>query len=123
MLSESDNAPPKIDLSSFTTADGLVVSTKDRIIKDVPAPAVSIPTDEQFWSDRPGLPDIAFLKDHFYREGRLSETQALYILEKGRDILKSEPNLLQVGAPVTGIVFFFFFFFFFLKIKKFVILF
>ncbi|KAI8891227.1 serine/threonine protein phosphatase 2B catalytic subunit [Backusella circina FSU 941] len=101
MLSESDNVPPKIDLSSFTTADGLVVSTKDRIIKDVPAPAVSIPTDEQFWSDKPGLPDIAFLKDHFYREGRLSETQALYILEKGRDILKAEPNLLQVGAPVT----------------------
>lgn len=70
---------------------------------DVPAPAVRIPTDEEFFSkERPGLPDITFLKDHFYREGRLSEEQALYILEKGTEILKEEPNLLEVGAPITG---------------------
>lgn len=70
---------------------------------DVPAPAVTLPTDEEFWSkERPGLPDIKFLKDHFYREGRLTEEQALFILEKGTEILKSEPNLLEVGAPITG---------------------
>lgn len=42
-----------------------------------------LPTDDQFWSkqDR-SKPDIAFLKNHFYREGRLTEEQALYILEK-----------------------------------------
>lgn len=69
----------------------------------MPAPAVRIPTDEEFFSkERPGLPDITFLKDHFYREGRLSEEQALYILEKGTEILKEEPNLLEVGAPITG---------------------
>jgi serine/threonine-protein phosphatase 2B catalytic subunit len=27
-------------------------------------------------------PDIAFLKNHFYREGRLTEEQALFILRK-----------------------------------------
>ena len=42
------------------------------------------------------------MKDHFYREGRLSEEQALHILEKGTEILKNEPNLLEVGAPITG---------------------
>lgn len=70
---------------------------------DVPAPAVTLPTDEEFWSkERPGLPDIKFLKDHFYREGRLTEEQAIYILQKGTEILKAEPNLLEVGAPITG---------------------
>jgi len=76
-----------------------------------------LPTDEQFWSkEDPTKPDIAFLKNHFYREGRLTEGQALYILSKyviccdqkinwltnrGGDILRSEPNLLEVDAPIT----------------------
>jgi serine/threonine-protein phosphatase 2B catalytic subunit len=69
---------------------------------DVPAPATTPPTDDEFWSkERPGLPDIKFLKDHFYREGRLTEEQALFILEKGTEILKTEPNMLEVGAPIT----------------------
>ncbi|KAG0170477.1 3',5'-cyclic-nucleotide phosphodiesterase (PDEase) (3':5'-CNP) [Apophysomyces sp. BC1034] len=93
---------PRIDFTLFTMEDGSVVSTKDRVIKDVPAPAVTVPTDEEFWSqERPGLPDIKFLKDHFYREGRLSEEQALYIIEKGTEILKTEQNLLEVDAPIT----------------------
>lgn len=42
-----------------------------------------LPTDDQFWSKTDKTkPDIAFLKNHFYREGRLTEEQALYILEK-----------------------------------------
>ena len=44
---------------------------------------MSVPTDEQFWSKSDKTkPDIAFLKNHFYREGRLTEEQALYILNK-----------------------------------------
>lgn len=42
-----------------------------------------VPTDDQFFSKVDKTkPDIAFLKNHFYREGRLTEEQALYILEK-----------------------------------------
>lgn len=42
-----------------------------------------LPTTEQFFSKEDRTkPDIAFLKNHFYREGRLTEEQALYILEK-----------------------------------------
>lgn len=64
---------------------------------------MAIPTDEQFWSKEDSTkPDVAFLKNHFYREGRLSEDQALFIIEKGTEILRSEPNLLHVDAPVTG---------------------
>lgn len=64
-----------------------------------------VPTDEQFWSkEDPTKPDHAFLKNHFYREGRLTEEQALYIIDKGSEILRSEPNMLYVEAPVTGTV-------------------
>ena len=64
---------------------------------------MSIPTDAQLFSKTdPSKPDVAFLKNHFYREGRISEEHALYILEKGTDILRAEPNLLYVDAPVTG---------------------
>ena len=64
---------------------------------------MSVPTDAQFYSrEDPTKPDIAFLKNHFYREGRVTEEQALYILEKGTELLRAEPNLLEVDAPITG---------------------
>jgi len=66
---------------------------------------MGIPSEAQFFSrEDPSKPDIAFLKNHFYREGRLSEDQAMYILEKGTEILHHEPNVLSVDAPITGTV-------------------
>ena len=64
---------------------------------------MNIPTEDQFLSrqDR-SKPDIAFLKNHLYREGRLSEEQALWILDQGTQLLRLEPNVLQVDAPITG---------------------
>lgn len=95
---------PEIDFTVHTLENGDTVSTTERVVKDVSrpvprqparapesadtfpqvqAPAMYTPTDEQFWSKQdPTKPDIAFLKNHFYREGRLTEEQALYILEK-----------------------------------------
>lgn len=82
----------------------VVVSDANRP-PQVQAPAMQIPTPEQFFAndgkDRT-KPNIAFLKNHFYREGRLSEEQALWILEKGTDMLRREPNVLNVDAPITG---------------------
>jgi serine/threonine-protein phosphatase 2B catalytic subunit len=64
---------------------------------------MQLPTDAQFFSrEDPSKPDIAFLKNHFYREGRIKEEHALYIIQKATEILRSEPNLLTVEAPVTG---------------------
>lgn len=64
---------------------------------------MAVPTDAQFFSSTDRTkPDIAFLKNHFYREGRVTEEQALYILQKGTELLKKEPNLLEVDAPITG---------------------
>jgi serine/threonine-protein phosphatase 2B catalytic subunit len=49
-----------------------------------------VPTDEQFYSkEDKSKPDIAFLKNHFYREGRLTEEQALFILQKYVDLVES----------------------------------
>ncbi|KAJ3748029.1 Metallo-dependent phosphatase-like protein [Lentinula detonsa] len=95
---------PDIDFTQHTLEDGTTVSTQERVIKDVQAPAMQIPTAEQFFAnhgqDR-SKPDVGFLKNHFYREGRLSEEQALWILEKGTEILSKEPNVLNVDAPIT----------------------
>jgi serine/threonine-protein phosphatase 2B catalytic subunit len=68
----------------------------------VPPTATNIPTDEQFFSKTKDKPDIAYLKDHFYREGRVKEEHALYIIEKATEILHTEPNLLDIDAPVIG---------------------
>ncbi|KAH7135262.1 serine/threonine-protein phosphatase 2B catalytic subunit A1 [Dendryphion nanum] len=93
---------PEIDFTLHTMEDGTQVSTLDRVCKDVQAPAFLPPTQEQFLSptDRT-KPNLQFLKQHFYREGRLTEDQALWILRKGAEILKAEPNLLEMDAPIT----------------------
>jgi serine/threonine-protein phosphatase 2B catalytic subunit len=64
---------------------------------------MNIPTDKQFFSKtEKGMPNIAYLRYHFFREGRIKEEHALYIIEKATEILHAEPNLLSVDAPVTG---------------------
>ncbi|TVY40307.1 Serine/threonine-protein phosphatase 2B catalytic subunit [Lachnellula occidentalis] len=93
---------PEIDFTLHTMEDNSQVSTMERVCKDVQAPAMHPPTDEQFFSPQdPAKPNLAFLKQHFYREGRLTEEQALYIIEEGTKILKQEPNLLEMDAPIT----------------------
>jgi serine/threonine-protein phosphatase 2B catalytic subunit len=64
---------------------------------------MNIPTDDVFFSKTDkSKPDVAFLKNHFYREGRIKEEHALYIIEKATQLLRAEPNVLTVDAPVTG---------------------
>ncbi|KAF1928284.1 serine/threonine-protein phosphatase 2B catalytic subunit [Didymella exigua CBS 183.55] len=93
---------PEIDFTLHTMEDGTQVSTQERVCKDVQAPAFLPPTDEQFFSPQDRTkPNITFLKQHFYREGRLTEQQALWIIKKGAEILRSEPNLLEMDAPIT----------------------
>ncbi|KAG8853762.1 3',5'-cyclic-nucleotide phosphodiesterase (PDEase) (3':5'-CNP) [Tulasnella sp. 330] len=93
---------PTIDFSHHQLEDGTTVSTQERVVKEIQAPAMLPPTDAEFFSKTdPSKPDIAFLKNHFYREGRLTEEQATYILDKASEILRSEPNLLEIDAPIT----------------------
>jgi serine/threonine-protein phosphatase 2B catalytic subunit len=70
---------------------------------DVPPPATKKPTKEQFFSKKDSAkPDIEFLRNHFFNEGRLTEDQALYIITKATEVLRNEPNLLEIDAPITG---------------------
>ena len=96
------NLLPQIDFTVHTLDDGEQVSTQERVIKDVQAPAFHPPTPEQFWSKKdPTKPDVQFLKNHFYREGRLTHDQARYILIQATELLRAEPNLLELDAPIT----------------------
>ncbi|EJD43399.1 Metallo-dependent phosphatase [Auricularia subglabra TFB-10046 SS5] len=99
----TDKAPvPDADLTVYQLENGESVSTQERVIKEVQAPAMRLPTNEEFFSDAdPSKPDVVFLKNHFYREGRLTEEQALYIIDKTTAILRAEPNVLDVEAPLT----------------------
>jgi len=121
---------PEIDFSIHTMEDGTQVSTLERVCKgrlplqmrgsrdrtrclrrchadtalrsDVQAPAMYKPTDEQFYEDATkSKPNISFLKQHFYREGRLTDEQALFIIKTGTELLRAEPNLLEMDAPIT----------------------
>jgi serine/threonine-protein phosphatase 2B catalytic subunit len=68
----------------------------------VQAPALHTPIDDVFWSrEDPTRPNLPFLKQHFYREGRLTEDQALWIIRTGTQLLRVEPNLLEMDAPIT----------------------
>jgi serine/threonine-protein phosphatase 2B catalytic subunit len=68
----------------------------------VQAPAFHPPTQEQFFSPQDRTkPNLQFLKTHFYREGRLTEEQALWIIRTGTEVLRAEPNLLEMDAPIT----------------------
>ncbi|KAI0192149.1 serine/threonine-protein phosphatase 2B catalytic subunit [Astrocystis sublimbata] len=93
---------PEIDFTIHTMEDGTQVNTTERVCKDVQAPATFKPTDEQFFEDETHTkPNITFLKQHFYREGRLTDEQALWIIKTGTELLRQEPNLLEMDAPIT----------------------
>ncbi|KAF8869066.1 Metallo-dependent phosphatase-like protein [Infundibulicybe gibba] len=82
----------------------LPVNIRERPIRNVPEPATNKPTDAEFYlrDDQGELKaNPNFLKDHFFREGRLTEAQALFILENATIALSKEENLVSVKSPVT----------------------
>ncbi|KAF8131860.1 Metallo-dependent phosphatase-like protein [Boletus edulis] len=101
---EHRNPPnrPTVDLSIQRLDNGAVICTRERIVKDVAQPAVGIPTDAQFFSPHdPSKPNLDFLKDHFFHEGRIREEHALWIIREATALLQREPNVLDIDAPVT----------------------
>ncbi|KAK6456163.1 Metallo-dependent phosphatase-like protein [Scheffersomyces xylosifermentans] len=94
------SAPPQKDYSVYVTDEGQTIHTKERAVESVTPPATFKPTDEQVFLPN-GLPNCAFLKDHFFKEGRLHEEQAIRIVRAATQLLSREPNLLRVPAPVT----------------------
>ncbi|KAI8890363.1 serine/threonine protein phosphatase 2B catalytic subunit [Backusella circina FSU 941] len=91
---------PQQDRSMYTMDDGTVVNTKERVYTSVEAPAFNKPTDEELYTED-GIPNLAFLREHFRKEGRLTEEQALHILNSTKELLRREPTLLRIPAPIT----------------------
>lgn len=71
----------------------------------VPEPAARTPLEDEFFAiDDTGdrKPNPTFLKQHFFREGRLTDEQALYILQRTTQVLSKEANMVHVKSPVTS---------------------
>ena len=77
------------------------INFQERVMKDVPAPVWNyIPANDLF--DNDGLPNIQNLKKHLLREGRINPKDAIRLINKAAEILRDEPNLLQLQDPITG---------------------
>lgn len=72
----------------------------DRECPEVPPLTRNLLNDDQLF-DQEGRPYPQVLVDHFVAEGRLTESQVERILSRGIALLRSEPNLVRVPAPVT----------------------
>lgn len=72
----------------------------DRECPDVPPLTTAKLTDEQLF-DAEGRPHPQVLADHFVSEGRLTEAQTMQILNRATAMLKEEPNLIRMKAPVV----------------------
>ena len=69
-------------------------------------PAAHRPDDQDFYVPdvQAGVhkPNVRLLREHFINEGRLTEQQAIWILDQTTTLLTQEPNMLQIDGPVTG---------------------
>ena len=89
------DAAPRVPLSLFSAAV--------HSLTEVPAPSARLPTDAEFYTDAArSKVNLDFLKQHLTAEGRLTESQAMFLVTSATEILKSEATLIDVDAPLTG---------------------
>lgn len=89
------------DPSIYIDDNGKEFKTTERIIKSVTAPTDVIPTDEELFGNNGDLPNYKFLREHFKREGKLTQIQVLKIIKMATKIFESESNLLHIPSPVN----------------------
>lgn len=73
----------------------------DRVMQDVVAPPRSRLTRGQLLPGGASVPDLAVLRAHLIREGRIEEKLFLEIIEQATRIFRAEPNVLELKAPIT----------------------
>ena len=70
-----------------------------RVMANVVAPTEVVLTMEQVFSGKDGTPAMGLLSRHFAREGRIDQSAARKILTQCADVLREEPNCLEIEAP------------------------
>jgi len=77
------------------------ISTKERAVKSVPfPPSHKLTVRELFQAD--GKINLARLKEHLTKEGRLEEEAAMKVIKTGMEVLRKEKTMLEISAPITG---------------------
>lgn len=74
-------------------------STIARNVKDVAAPESRILSMSEVY--KTNLPDAELLRTHFINEGRVAADVALRIIRECSALLRSEPTMIDVPAPIT----------------------
>ncbi|KAJ2794467.1 3',5'-cyclic-nucleotide phosphodiesterase (PDEase) (3':5'-CNP) [Coemansia guatemalensis] len=93
---------PKVGFSVHPSEDGHDSADGGRVVQSVALPAAEIPAHEDVFEDGDERrPQCALLRDHFFREGRLREQDALAIIREATALLRAEPTLLSLNSPVT----------------------
>lgn len=68
----------------------------------VPPPPTQLLTIDDIFPKLDEPPQLEILRSHLFGEGRLTEKAALKIIEETAAIFKSEDNLIELEAPITG---------------------
>lgn len=68
----------------------------------IPCPPTQRLTMEEVYKD--SKPNHEVLKQHFLKEGRIEEDVALRIIKEGMELLRKEKTMLDIDAPVTGML-------------------
>lgn len=76
------------------------MATKQRQILTVVHPETKILSVADIY-DEQGIPNCALLLEHFKNEGRITQEAATKIVRDGGNILRKEPNVLDVPSPIT----------------------
>jgi hypothetical protein len=99
--------------------DGTLINTRERFVQNVsgmcvkihppslipaqvPEPGTFNPPNAHLFEPGQSIPNVSFLRQHFLHEGRLTEDQALMIIQRTTEVFEAEPNLVQVKSPVTS---------------------
>ena len=68
---------------------------EDRVMKEVlPPPHMALPHSKLF--PKKGIPDWKVLRDHLTREGLITKTDLLELINLFKSVIKSEPNLIKI---------------------------
>jgi len=105
-MSVASSAPVTDSSFAAVTAErdysGLIPKSvgTNRVVSSVPIPETRFMTPEILFSDN-GKPNILLLASHISREGRLEVNAAVQLIRECKQIFTSEPNVLELRAPIT----------------------